>query len=126
MTTFDIKNIELVWRGLTLRGFAGSKVEIAQGREPSVITVFGISGECLNFPNPRRNWRISSTFHPYSTSYPILEQDNLNHVEDTLIVRDLNNGTTDIFTKCTISTIGNKKDAGERVVTWIAPLRNSR
>ena len=125
MTQFNIRNVELVWRGLTLSGFASSKVEVAQGEASSVTTVFGIAGESINVPNPKRNWTIRSSFHVFSLSYSILEQDNLNHVEDTLIVRDLNSGTTDIFTKCVISSIGNKRDGNERVVTWSAPLRNA-
>ncbi len=126
MASFSIKNIELVWRGITLTGFASSKVEVGQSEAASVTTIYGLAGESLNVPNPKRAWTIKSSFHAFSVSYPILEQDNLNHVEDTLIVRDLNSGTTDTFTKCVITSIGNKRDGGERLVTWSAPLRNSR
>lgn len=126
--TYNIKNVELVWRGLTLTGFGSQKVEIdqsGQNMESSKI-IYGIFGECFTVPNPTRCWMITATFHPMSLSYPILEQDNLYNFEDTLIVRDLNNGTTDIFTYCTIYATVKKKDSNERVVIWRAAKRNGR
>ncbi len=126
--TYNIKNVELVWRGLTLTGFGSQKVEIDQDGQDmsSGAIVYGIFGECFSLPNPKRGWRITATFHPLSLSYPILEQDNLYNFEDTLIVRDLNNGTTDIFTNCIIYATLKKKDSDERVVTWLAAKRNGR
>ncbi len=126
--TYNVKNVELVWRGLTLTGFGSQKVEINQsGTEMSSTNlVYGIFGESFTIPNNKRGWYITATFHPLSLSYPILEQDNLYNFEDTLIVRDLNNGTTDIFTNCTIYATEKKKDSDERTVTWVAAKRNGR
>lgn len=125
---YNIQNVELVWRGLTLTGFGSQKVEIDQSGEDmaSGNIVYGIFGECFTAPNPKRGWQITATFHPLSLSYPILEQDNLYNFEDTLIVRDLNNGTTDIFTNCIIFATNKKKDSNERTVTWLAAKRNGR
>lgn len=125
--TYNIKNVELVWRGLTLTGFGSQKVEIRQTTDgQSTEIIYGIFGECFTVPNPKRGWLITATFHPLSLSYPILEQDNLYNFVDTLIVRDLNTGTTDIFTECTISAAGQKKDSAERTVIWHAAKRNNR
>ncbi len=123
---FDIRNIELVWRGITLTGFGQSKVEITQSGEGSNELIFGVAGECISIPNYKRRWTITATFHPYSVCYPILEQDNLYNFEDTLIVRDLNTGTSDIFTYCTISSVNKKQDSEERSVTWQAAKRNGK
>ena len=124
MTLYDTRNSELIWRGLTLSGFAAEKINVTQDATPSSILYIGISGESMSCPNPKRRWVISSTFLADSLSYKILEQDNLNHVEDTLIVRDLNLGEVDIFTNCTIITIGTKKDGEYPTVRWQAPNRN--
>ncbi len=124
---YDIKNVELVWRGLTLSGFGSKKVEIEQPQHMSSSSiVYGIFGEYFTVPNNKRSWLITATFQPLSLSYPILEQDNLYNLEDTLIIRDLNNGVTDIFTGCSIYVIAKKKDCDERVVTWLAAKRNGR
>lgn len=125
MPSFNIANVELVWRGITLTGFASGKVDITQ-LNASSSAVIGIAGECIKVPAHNRCWSIKTTFNPFSLSYPILEQDNLYNTEDTLIVRDLNTGTNDIFTFCTISTVGSKKDGGERTVEWHAVKRNGR
>ncbi len=125
---YDIKNVELVWRGLTLTGFGSLKAEINQAGEnmSSGNIVYGMFGECFIVPNPKRGWQITATFNPLSLSYPILEQDNLYNYENTLIIRDLNNGSTDIFTNCIIQATVKKKDSDERIVTWIAAKRNGR
>ncbi len=124
---YNVKNVELVWRGLTLTGFGSQKVEIIQsGEGKSTQIIYGIFGECFTVPNPKRGWLITATFHPLSLSYPILEQDNLYNFVDTLIVRDLNIGSTDIFTECTIYATGRKKDSDERIVIWQAAKRNNR
>ena len=124
MTLYNTKRSELVWRGLTLKGFASEKINITQDSESSNILYIGISGESMNCPNPKRKWIITSTFLADSSSYKILEQDNLNHIEDTLIVRDLNLGGIDVFTDCTILTTGTKKDGEARTVKWLASKRN--
>ena len=126
--TYNVKNVELVWRGLTLTGFGSQKVEITQSGEDMASSnlLYGIFGECFSIPNNRRGWFITAAVHPLTLSYPILEQDNLYNFEDTLIVRDLNTGTTDIFTCCMIYATGKKKDSDERTVTWIAAKRNGR
>ena len=124
---YNVKNIELVWRGLTLTGFGSQKVEITQptnGESGSII--YGIFGECFTVPNMTRGWFITASFHPLCLSYPILEQDNIYNFEDTLIVRDLNTGTSDIFTYCRIYSTSKKKDSDERLVTWYAAKRNGR
>ena len=124
MTLYNTKNTQLVWRGLTLSGFGSEKINIAQGSGTSTLMYIGISGETINCPNPKRTWNITSTFLANSPSYKILEQDNLNHVEDMLLVRDLNTGITDIFTSCTIKSITSRKDGEARTVFWEASKRN--
>ena len=124
MTLYNTKNTELVWRGVTLSGFASEKINITQGAEPSNVTFIGISGETMNCPNPKRTWQITSKFLANSTSYKILEQDNLNHTEDILLVRDLNTGEIHLFTNCTISTVGSRCDSNFRTVSWLASKRN--
>ncbi len=125
MPIYNIRNTELVWRGLTMTGFSDVKISLGSDRL-SNIQVIGISGECFVHPNPSRIWVISSMFNINSLSYPILEQDNLDNVEDTLIIRDLNIGTTDIYTKCTIMSITNNQDNYFKTVTWHAIKRNGR
>ena len=120
---YDVKNIELVWRGLTLSKFAGSKVKISQNGD-AVKTYTGIFGETMTIPNHSRFWNISSSFLANSESYKILEQDSLYHTSGTLIVRDLNSGTSDTFTDCYISLLENKQDCKERTVVWFASKRN--
>ncbi len=124
---YNVRNMELVWRGLTLTGFGSQKVEITQPQDmASGNLVYGIFGECFSIPNNKRGWQIVASFHPLSLSYPILEQDNLYNFADTLIVRDLNTGVTDIFTDCIIFSTDKKKDSDERIVTWLAAKRNGR
>lgn len=123
--SYNIKNIQLVWRGITLEGFASSKVNLSQKNEGSVI-LHGCLGECVSIPNPAREWKITAKFHPMSTAYLILEQDSLYNFQDTLIIRDLNTGSSDIFTYCSISILTNKKDSDERTVEWTAAKRNGR
>lgn len=125
MPLYNIRNTELVWRGLTMTGFSDVKIGIVQNQGSNILVV-GIAGECFTHPNTQRIWTISSTFNINSLSYPILEQDNLNNIEDTLIVRDLNIGTTDIYTNCTIMSIVSNRDSYSKTVTWHAIKRNSR
>ena len=120
---YDVKNIELVWRGLTLSKFAGTKVKISQNGD-AVKTYTGIFGETMTIPNVTRFWNITSAFLANSESYKILEQDSLYHTSGTLIVRDLNNGTSDTFSDCYINLLENKQDCRERTVIWFAAKRN--
>ncbi len=124
MPLYNIRNTELVWRGLTLTGFSEVKVGIAQGGD-SNVQVIGIAGECFTHPNNKRVWTISSSFNINSLCYPILEQDNLNNIEDTLILRDLNIGTSDIYTNCSIMSITSDNNI-RKTVTWHAVKRNGR
>ncbi len=124
MPLYNIRNTELVWRGLTLTGFSEVKVGITQ-TGGSNVQVIGIAGECFTHPNNKRIWTISSSFNINSLSYPILEQDNLNNIEDTLILRDLNIGTSDIYTNCSIMSI-TSEDNIRKLVTWHAVKRNGR
>ncbi len=124
MPLYNIRNTELVWRGLTLTGFSEVKVGITQ-TGGSNVQVIGIAGECFTHPNNKRVWTISSSFNINSLSYPILEQDNLNNIEDTLILRDLNIGTSDIYTNCSIMSI-TSEDNIRKLVTWHAVKRNGR
>lgn len=124
MTLYNTKHTELVWRGITLSGFASDKINIEQGAEPSNLMYIGISGETINCPNPKRTWIIKSTFLADSLSYKILEQDNLNHIEDFLLVRDLNIGEVDLFPNCTIINVGSRADGKHRTVIWCSSKRN--
>jgi hypothetical protein len=71
-------------------------------------------------------WTVTSTFKVDSTSLPILLQDNLNRIEDTLVVRDLNTGVSDSFEACVILNISGEQDSNTRTVTWSALTRNGR
>lgn len=122
---YNLKNTELVWRGLTLSNFASSKVKIIQ-KGNSFNTVSGIFGETMSFPNTQRYWNIISTFLPNSSSYKILEEDALYRTTGTLIVRDLNTGSCDIFSDCFVNLLENKQDDKDRTVVWFATKRNSK
>jgi len=125
MTVFNIKHVQMVWRGITLQGFSGVKVSAVE-KTSSNKTVIGIAGECFKHPDNTRQWTITSEFNVFSLSYPILEQDNLNNIEDTLIVRDLNNGTTEIYTHCTIDSITTAENGYNKIVQWSAVKKNGR
>lgn len=122
---YNVKNIEIVWRGLTLSKFASSKVRIIQ-KGNSFNTVSGIFGESMSVPNPQRYWNIISTFLPDSSSYKILEEDALYRTSGTLIIRDLNNGSCDIFSDCFVNLLENKPDDKFRTIVWFATKRNSK
>lgn len=122
---YNLKNTELVWRGLTLSNFASSKVKIIQ-KGNSFNTVSGIFGETMSFPNTQRYWNIISTFLPNSSSYKILEEDALYRTTGTLIIRDLNTGSCDIFSDCFVNLLENKQDDKDRTVVWFATKRNSK
>lgn len=123
---YDIKNAQFVWRGITLSGFGDDhKYSITQNGD-SVTPYKGVAGEGLNIANNQRMWTITSTFKVDSTSLPILLQDNLNRIEDTLVVRDLNTGISDSFEACVILNISGEQDSNTRTVTWSALTRNGR
>lgn len=126
MTVYNTKNTELVWRGITLSGFSSDKICIEQGSEMSTLLYVGISGEYFNCPNPKRFWTIKSTFLANSPSYKILEQDNLNHTEGTLIIRDINLDETIWFIDSTITTVDIRKDEQSRTVIWRACKRDNK
>ena len=129
MAVFNIDNVSIVWRGITISGFAADKITIAQSGSTSSSSntiVIGIAGECFTHPNTSRTWTVTTKLHGLSISYPILLQDNLNNIEDTLIVRDLNNGTTNTFTNCTISQISTAEDGCTNTVVWTAVKCNGR
>ena len=125
MPLYNIRNTELVWRGLTLSGFSDVKVGVSQEGQSNTL-VIGIAGENFIHPNNKRQCKISSSFSINSYCYPILEQDNLNNIEDTLIVRDLNIGTSDIYTNCVIMSITSDENSTRKTVTWHAIKRNGR
>ncbi len=122
---YDLKNVQVVWRGQTLNGFSSQKINISQSANPSMNLITGIFGEYFNCPNPGRFWTINSSFLANSESYRILERDNLLRRSGTLIIRDLNLGTSDVFYDCFISSIGSKNDAKERIVSWTCARRNA-
>lgn len=102
-------------------GYFGGKDGSAQFTQLS-----GILPEGLNIVENKRMWQITRSFKVDSVSLPILIQDNLNNVEDTLVVRDLNTGISDTFTDCVILNISGEQDSGTRTVTWNALYRNGR
>lgn len=126
MTIYDAKNIEFVWRGITLTG-AGDEYAYNISQENESFTTYkGVRGEGLNIINNQRQWKISRSFKVDSVSLPMLIEDNLNNVEDTLVIRDLNTGISDTFTDCVILNISGEQDAKTRIVTWNALNRNGK
>jgi hypothetical protein len=124
MAVYDTKFIQVIWGGETLEGFGNEKINISQTLGDSIIPVCGIFGESFFCKNPSRAWCISSSFLVNSNSYRKLERDNLRHVQGSLIIRDLNLGTTDVFQNCVIKSVGGKKDSDCRTVIWLAAKRN--
>lgn len=126
MTVYDSKNIEFVWRGLTLTGTGDDHAYSISQTGDSIQAYKGVQGEGLNIVNNQRAWRISRTFKVDSPSLPSLIEDNMNYVEDTLVIRDLNTGKSDTFTDCVILNISGEQDARTRTVTWSALYRNGK
>lgn len=123
---YDIKNAQFVWRGITLSGFGDDhKYNITQNGD-SATPYKGVAGEGLNIANNQRMWNITTTFKVDSTSLPILIQDNLNRVENSLVVRDLNTGIADSFEDAVILNISGEQDSNTRTVTWSALTRNGK
>ena len=126
MTVYDSKNIEFTWRNLTLTGTGDEYAYSITQQGDSIQAYKGVQGEGLNIINNQRSWLISRTFKADSPSLPVLIDDNMNFVEDTLVVRDLNTGISDTFTDCVILNISGEQDSKTRTVTWSALYRNGR
>lgn len=126
MTIYDAKNTQFVWRGVTLTGTGDSHAYSISQQNESFIPYKGVMGEGLNIVNNQRQWQISRSFKVDSVSLPMLIEDNLNYVENTLVIRDLNTGLSDIFTDCVIVNISGEQDASTRTVTWNALYRNGK
>lgn len=126
MTVYDIKNTQFVWRGVTLTGTGDSHAYNITQQNESFTPYKGVMGEGLNIVNNQRQWQISRSFKVDSASLPMLIEDNLNYVENTLVIRDLNSGKSDVFTDCVIVNISGEQDASTRVVTWNALYRNGK
>lgn len=126
MTVYDVKNTQFVWRGVTLTGTGDSHAYNITQQNESFTPYKGVMGEGLNIVNNQRQWQISRSFKVDSASLPMLIEDNLNYVENTLVIRDLNTGKSDVFTDCVIVNISGEQDASTRVVTWNALYRNGK
>jgi len=126
MATYDAKNIQFVWRGITLTGTGDDHAYSISQQNDSFTPYKGVQGEGLNIVNNQRQWQITRTFKVDSVSLPILLEDNLNNVEDTLVIRDLNTGAADTFSDCVILNISGEQDSGTRTVTWNALFRNNK
>lgn len=126
MTVYNAKNTQFVWRGVTLTGTGDSHAYNITQSNNSFQPYKGVMGEGLNIVNNQRQWQISRSFKVDSVSLPMLIEDNLNYVEDTLVVRDLNTNSDDVFTDCVILNISGEQDSGTRTVTWNALYRNGK
>lgn len=126
MTMYDAKNIQFIWRGVTLTGTGDDHAYNINQRNESINAYKGVQGEGLNIVNNQRQWQITRSFKVDSVSLPMLLEDNLNCVEDTLVIRDLNTERDDIFTDCVILNISGEKDSSTRIVTWNALNRNNK
>ena len=126
MTVYDAKNIQFVWKGITLTGTGDDHAYSIMQQNQSFTPYKGVQGEGLNIVNNKRNWKITRSFKVDSESMPMLLEDNLNCVEDTLVVRDLNTGRDDVYSECVIVEISGEKDSGTRIVTWNALGRNNK
>ena len=126
MAIYDAKNIQFVWKGITLTGTGDDHAYNLTQQNDSFTTYKGVQGEGLNIVNNQRQWRISRSFKVDSKSMPMLLEDNLNCVEDTLVLRDLNTGRGDVFSECVVINVSGEKDSGTRIVTWNALGRNNK
>ena len=126
MTVYDAKNTQFVWRGVTLTGTGDAHAYSITQQNNSFTSYKGVMGEGLNIINNQRQWQISRSFKVDSVSLPMLIEDNLNYVEDTLVIRDLNTNSDEVFTDCVILSISGEQDAGTRTVTWNALYRNGK
>ena len=126
MTVYDAKNTQFVWRGVTLTGAGDAHAYSITQQNNSFTSYKGVMGEGLNIINNQRQWQITRSFKVDSVSLPMLIEDNLNYVEDTLVIRDLNTNSDEVFTDCVILSISGEQDAGTRTVTWNALYRNGK
>ncbi len=126
MTVYDAKNIQFVWKGITLTGAGDDHAYDISQENASFKTYKGVQGEGLNIVNNQRQWEITRSFKVDSASMPMLLEDNMNCVEDTLVVRDLNTGRDDVFSECVIESVEGEKDAATRTVKWHALGRNNK
>lgn len=126
MTVYDTKNIQFVWRGITLSGTGDEYAYNITQQNDSFTAYKGVQGDGLHLVNSGRQWQISKSFKVDSVSLPILIEDNANNVEDTLVIRDLNTGLEDTFTDCVIMNISGEQDGSTRIVTWNALYRNGK
>ncbi|MBR2735095.1 MAG: hypothetical protein IKE05_02740 [Clostridia bacterium] len=115
-----------MWRGITLTGTGDDHAYNISQQNDSFTPYKGVQAEGLNIVNNQRQWQITRSFKVDSVSLPILIQDNLNYVEDTLVIRDLNTGIDDTFSDCVILNISGEQDSGTRTVTWSALYRNGK
>ena len=123
---YDAKNIQFVWRGMTLTGTGDDHAYNIIQQNDSFTPYKGVQGEGLNIVNNSRQWQITRSFKVDSPSLPVLIEDNLNGTEDTLVVRDLNTGLVDTFSNCVIMNISGEQDSSTRIVTWNALMRNGK
>ena len=123
---YDAKNIQFVWRGMTLTGTGDDHAYNITQQNDSFTPYKGVQGEGLNIVNNARQWQITRSFKVDSPSLPVLIQDNLNGTEDTLVIRDLNTGLVDTFSNCVIMNISGEQDSATRIVTWNALSRNGK
>ena len=126
MALYDAKNIQFVWRGMTLTGTGDDHAYNITQQNDSFTPYKGVQGEGLNIVNNARQWQITRSFKVDSPSLPVLIQDNLNGTEDTLVIRDLNTGLVDTFSNCVIMNISGEQDSATRIVTWNALSRNGK
>ena len=126
MAVYDAKNIQFVWRGMTLTGTGDDHAYNIIQQNDSFTPYKGVQGEGLNIVNNARQWQITRSFKVDSPSLPVLIEDNLNGTEDTLVVRDLNTGLVDTFSNCVIMNISGEQDSSTRIVTWNALMRNGK
>ena len=126
MTVYDAKNIQFVWKGITLTGAGDDHAYDISQENASFKSYKGVQGEGLNIVNNQRQWKITRSFKVDSASMPMLLEDNMNCVEDTLVVRDLNTGRDDVFSECVIESVEGEKDAATRTVKWHALGRNNK
>lgn len=123
---YDAKNIQFVWRGMTLTGTGDDHAYNIIQQNDSFTPYKGVQGEGLNIVNNARQWQITRSFKVDSPSLPVLIEDNLNGTEDILVVRDLNTGLVDTFSNCVIMNISGEQDSSTRIVTWNALMRNGK
>lgn len=126
MAVYDAKNIQFVWRGMTLTGTGDDHAYNITQQNDSFTSYKGVQGEGLNIVNHQRQWQITRSFKVDSASLPVLIEDNLNNTEDTLVIRDLNTGIVDTFSNCVIMNISGEQDSSTRIVTWNALTRNGK